>query len=508
MEFLQQIKEQFINIWRNFNKTQKITVVGGAALVFILLIFSTYYLSKTDYEPLYPNLSLEDSAMIANKLKDMKVDYKIASDGTTILVPTKLKHQLRLDITNQLPQGGVIGFESFNETRFGETDTDKRVRYLASLQGELTRTIREMDGVELAKVQLALPEPSLFIGEEKPATASVLLKLKPYTSLNANQVKSIIHFISHSVEGLAPENVTVIDNYGNLLSEDVIENQELNTTRLTATQHEIKREYEERMAKSLQSMLEKVRGPGKAVVRVSADFDFDQVETSVKEYGDSVLRSEQTKEENSESTFPGGDIVGSESNLPQLSSYQGIDNQGTSTVEKSEAIKNYEIDEMVENRKKAQGKIEQISIAVIVDGIITEDEKENLEEIVANASGMDFDRGDSVSVIGMDFDNQLYKDMQEVWEKELAAQGKKTLVTYASLALLMLAIILGVIFFMRNRNKRAGELAAYQVVKEESLESEEDLEKRQLEKKVDKIAKTQPESVAKIIRTWLTEDTR
>ena len=126
----------------------------------------------------------------------MKIDYKLAEDGTTILVPANLKHQLRLDLANELPQGGVIGFESFNNTKFGETDTDKRVRYLAALQGELTRTIQQMAEVESAKVHIVLPEPSLFLSESKPTTASVLLKLKPYATMDALKVRSIIHFLS------------------------------------------------------------------------------------------------------------------------------------------------------------------------------------------------------------------------------------------------------------------------------------------------------------------------
>ena len=148
------------------------------------------------------------------KLKEQKVPYKLVDDGRTILVNAKDKYQLRLDMVNEVNFSGVVGFESYNETRFGETDTDKRVRFLVALQGELTRTIEELDEVDKANVHIALPQPSLFIRDEKEATASVLLRLKPYATLDPAQVKSIMSFVSHSVEGLKESNVTVMDVKG------------------------------------------------------------------------------------------------------------------------------------------------------------------------------------------------------------------------------------------------------------------------------------------------------
>ena len=165
MGFLQQLQEQIKQIWQKLSKTQKFVVVGGTSLVFLILISYGFILSKPKYEPLYPNLNINDSATIAAKLKDMKIDYKLGSDGTTILVPAAQKYQLRLDLANELPRGGVVGFESFNETRFGETDTDKRIRYLAALQGELTRTIEEMTNGN-CQCTYCLPETSLFIEDE------------------------------------------------------------------------------------------------------------------------------------------------------------------------------------------------------------------------------------------------------------------------------------------------------------------------------------------------------
>lgn len=516
MNFLRQLKEQFDKIWTNFTKTQKIVVGGVSLTVFVFLVFLAFFLGKTDYEPLYPELSFTDSALIASKLKDMKVDYKLGSDGTTILVPAKQKHQLRLDLANTLPQGGVIGFESFNETRFGETDKDKRVRYLAALQGELTRTIQQMEEVETAKVHIVLPEPSLFTEDSKPTTASVLLKLKPYATMDKLKIRSIIYFISHSVEGLLPENVTVIDVYGNLLSEGVIKNDaesELVTANLTVNQIAIKKQFEEDLSQSLQSMLEKVLGTGKAVVRASVEMDFDQVETSSEEFGDNVVRSEQISEHFSEGTSPNNlGIVGTESNLTDIPSYPTAE-VGQTSSETTEIIRNYEINRYLETRKKAPGEIKRLSVAVIIDGQLSTQEEANIQNIIAGAAGINEARGDRVSITSLAFNTDNLAELREQMEKETARQNMMELIKYGIIALGTLALIALVVIYGRKslaRRAQMEEAGALASVSEQMAGqlSPEDLEKVEIQKKIDKIVKTQPESIAKVVRTWMAEDLR
>jgi len=515
VDFLQQLQEQIKKIWLNFSKTQRKVVIGGTLLVFSLLIILTFFFGKTEYELLYPNLSITDSATIVSKLKEMKVDYKLGKDGTSILVPSSLKYQLRLDLASELPEGGVIGFESFNKTRFGETDTDKRVRYLAALQGELTRTIQEMAEVESAKVHIVLPEPSLFISENKPATASVLLKLKPYVNMDKQKVRSIIYFLSHSVEGLDPVNVTVIDVYGNLLSEGVVnEAGEQNNPSLTVTQMDVKKKFEDDLAKSLQTMLERVKGSGKAVVRASVELDFDQVETSKEEYGDKVLRSEQIKEETSEGlTTSDSGIPGTASNLPDTPTYQAGENGETSS-ESSEIIRNYEISKVIENRKKAPGEIKRMSVAVILDGQLSTEEENEIKKIIAKAAGINEERGDSVEITSLPFNTESYTKMQEQLEKETSRQRMMELIKYGVLGLGILTVFILVFFLLRRTTSRIiqpQEALQKSVINYEEMYdqlSPEDQEKIQVQKRIEKIAKTQPDNVAKVIRTWLAEDSR
>jgi flagellar M-ring protein FliF len=515
VNFIQKFQEQLKYIWNNFSKVQKVVVGGVSLLVFGVLLFSAFFLGRTDYEPLYPDLNLNDSALITAKLKEMKIDYKLDKNGTTILVPTNLKHQLRLDLANELPQGGVIGFESFNQTRFGETNTDKRVRYLAALQGELTRTIQQMAEVETAKVHIVLPEESLFIRESKPATASVLLKLKPYASMDTSKVRSIVHFLAHSVEGLLPENVTVIDVYGNLLSEGVAQGaeEELLTGKLTLNQITIKKQYEDNLGKSLQTMLEKVLGPGKAVVRASVDLDFDQVEISSEEFGNQVLRSEQLREQISEGTMVESGVPGIESNLTDLPSYSS-GGTGETSSEISEIVRNYEIDRIIETRKKAPGEIKSLSVAVIIDGQLSSGEKEDIEGIIARAAGINSARGDQVEITSLPFNTESYSKLQEQIDQETARQNKLELIKYV---LNGVGILLGFafLFFLVRRilalSVQTRTKSAQIPIKDDGIIKElspEEQEKAAIKKNIDRIAQTQPENIAKVIRTWMAEDSR
>lgn len=302
MNFWTQLTEQARSIWQKLSGWQKATFAGVVLL--FLVVTTIIFVQKPKMEVLYSGLSPETASAMTEKLQELKVPYELVDEGKTILVNADKKYQLRLDLANEVNLSGVIGFESFNETRFGETDTDKRVRFLVALQGELTRTIEEMDEVESANVHIALPQSSLFIRDEKEASASILLRLKSNAVMDTKNVKSIMSFVSHSVEGLKPENVTVMDVQGNLLSEGIAEGSELDTSKISASQLALKQQYEKEFSQSILSMLEKMRGVGKAIVRANVDIDFDKVETYSEKYGDAVLKSEQIHEESSTGTSP------------------------------------------------------------------------------------------------------------------------------------------------------------------------------------------------------------
>lgn len=519
MDFFKKIFERAKENWSSMSKSQKILFSGIAASVLTALIVTSILFGGTNYVPLYPELNISESSIISQKLKDLGVKYEISSDGTTILVPEEQMYQLRLDLATELPSGGVVGFESFNEVKFGETETDKRVRFLASLQGEITRTIQQINEVDKAMVHIAIPEPSLFVEDDKPTTASVFLKLKPYAKMNSNQVKSVMYFVSNSVEGLNPENVTIIDEYGNLLSDGIVDSDtSFAIGKLTATQLEIKGQFEKELSNSLERMLEKIKGPGKAVVHTTAVFDFDNVETSREDYGDTSLRSESGSESTSSGSTPTeSGVAGTDSNLPGSTSYQSSNQNSESSSSNKEFLKNYEVDKITEHRIKAPGTISQLSISVIVDGEINDEEKNELEKVVASAAGINIDRGDTLNVVGMVFDTSAYEKMQADIDAEVKSQQIQTYVRYG-LMLLAVLLIIGAVFFVA-RKKKTDENLLQKGVNFDSKEladdvdlledlSPENLEKIQIQQKVEKLSKTQPEDVAKVIKSWLAEDVR
>lgn len=527
-----QLKNQVVELWQKMTRVQKSVIIGSAALLFVILFLLTRSASTPDYGVLFTQMDDQQAGQIVEKLTEMKIDYKIndggaGGEGVTIMVPAKDIPQTRLQLaTENLPTGGVVGFESFDQTQFGETETDRRARYLRALQGELTRTIESMAEVDKARVHIVMPEPSLFSEEEKNATAAIMLKLLPNKTLNEEQAKGLVKLVTNSVEGLKPENVTIVDMSGNILTEDLGNDQETSTRKLTISQVELQKQYQKELQNSLQSMLEKIIGVGKAVVRVQLELDFDRIQQKRQEYGDPVVRSKQTTEEssNSSNTTPGG-VPGVDSNVP---GYVAEGQTGTSNSQKTESIVNNEINLFEENRDIAPGSVKRLSVAVVVDKQIDTTQQKSIEDVVKGASGFDAQRGDQISVAGMAF-NTDYQD--EMSRALAAAEKRQQMLIIGGLAILALILAGGVIASIVAKRRKAAELARLQAALDEDYDLQpvpvtdlasilnqnheadetenltpEQQEIMRVREHVEKIAKEQPGDVAHLLRTWLAEE--
>lgn len=517
MNFWGHFTEQVKKIWGNFTVLQKASLTGIAVLAVLGSFVLLWMSQKPNYEPLYTGLDPIDAGAIVAKLKEQKVAYQLADEGKTILVPQEQRYQLRLDMAGKVNINGVVGFESFNETRFGETENDKRVRFLVALQGELTRTIEELEEVATSRVHIAMPSPSLFIRDQKEPSASVLLRLKPYAALKPEQVKSVMAFVSHSIEGLKPENVTVMDVNGNLLSEGLEETGiGVNTPKFTATQLALKQQYDQELSGSIQSMLEKMRGPGTAVVRANVIMDFDQVERHSEIFGNSVLASEHSKEESS--TGSGDNTVGgnpADSNMGGPA-YGGIA-AATTEHQSTELTRNYEVSKTVETTVVAPGKVKQISLSVIIDGDLTAEEQDKITDAVSKAAGLDVSRGDQLALAGIPFNNEQMKLMEEQLAQAEAARARNE---YIKLGLILMAVILALAgiykglrklpAFMRQFGQPAFNEAAVSMAGLSAMEvsplTPELSEAQVLRTRIDKLVQTNPEEVAKVVETWLVEE--
>ena len=270
-------KERYLELWNNYSKRQRYMIIGAAALVFIAIVAgSIIYGGKPDMVPLFTNMEAKDAGEVAAKLKENKVNYEIqeGGQGTTILVPAKSVDSTRLDLAAEgLPRGNK-GFELFDDSKLGVTEFQNKVNYLQALQGELTRTIEQIDAVEKARVHIVLPEDSLYKKNEKPATASIMLKLKANMQLSKKEVKGIVNLAAHSVQGLTPENITIVDESGKILN-DPDENGDDGVGQKTLTQMEMTKKVQDNLQKNVQSLRDAWVGEGKAFVGFSVELDLD-----------------------------------------------------------------------------------------------------------------------------------------------------------------------------------------------------------------------------------------
>lgn len=534
-----QLKTQCIELWQRMTRNQKIVISVSAVLLLATLILMVRSASKPDYGVLFTLKDEQGANQAIDKLKELKIPYKVelTGDGTTILIPGKDIPETRLTLAGEnIPTGGVVGFEDFSKPQFGETDTDRRARYLRALQGELTRTIERFNEVDKARVHIVLPEPSLFKDEQKNATAAIMLKLKPYKSLDVSQVQGIVRLVANSVEGLKAENVTVVDDTGNVISENLDLDQEGAGRKLSQSQMEMREQYQKKLQNSVQTMLEKVVGIGKAVVRVQAELDFDKIKRQDKEVKNPVTISKSTKKETTNSTsVPAAPVPGVTSNTNNQLGYVSPDGNSTnSETDSKEEIENYETSIYETVTEVAPGQVKKMSVAVVIDKELKANERQQITDIVKSASGYDQTRGDQISVSGMPF-NTAYQD--EMNAAIAAAEKQKMLLIYGGLAAVA-AIVLGAVAFnvIKKRRQRLLEEAAARAMvegvepgeitepvpvtdflaefedykenkkKEQGQMTPEEMEKLRIKEEVEKVANNNPADVAHLLKSWLAEE--
>lgn len=414
-----------LELLRRFSISQRFVILVALAGAVSVLVAVALWTQQPDMQVLFAKLSPEDATSITGKLHEMKVPYEVGAGGTTILVPRAQVHDLRLKLAGEgLPIGGGVGFEIFDRSSIGMSDFVQKLNYRRALQGELARTIVQMSEVERARVHLAVPERRLFSREQERPRASVVLSLKGAAGLGQSQVQGIVHLVASSVEGLKATDVTVVDGHGRLLSRVSDET----SAHLTSSQLEYQRSFERDLEHRVQTMLERIVGMNKAVVRVSSVLDFRQVERTEETYDPDgqVVRSEQrTQEKMNELNGAIGGVPGVASNVPPGETAAPTEGSTNSSQVKNETL-NYEISRRVSRIVEASGTVQKLSVAVLVDGAYqavtptggegaqtaqaspqyiprTEEEMQQIQEIVKKAMGYSAERGDQVEVVNVQF---------------------------------------------------------------------------------------------------------
>lgn len=437
--------------WGTLNNTQRFVTAAFLSLSIVLLGIVSVVASRPRMEVLFSGLKPGDSGAIVSKLQENKVPYQV--EGTAIKVPSKYVAEMRMQLASQgLPQGGTVGFELFDKNSFGMTEFNQKVTYQRALQGELERTIDELDGVEQSRVHISIPEPSVFADKTKEPTASVVVKLRPGIQLGADQVGGMTHLVAAAVEGLNPGQVRILDTTGNLLSEPADDATGLDP-RLSASKMKLKHEVETQMQKDIESMLDRVLGPNKAVVRVNAKMNFDRRETDSETFSPAgpntgVLVSEQKTEEtygNGSATT--GGTVGAAAAIRGASPSSTVTG-GKGNYLRSEVTNKYEVSRTTEHVVKAPGEIEQLSVAVMVDGTIDAAKIGTIKNAVSAACGIGLDpaRKDNIMVESIKFDDTAMKS-EEKEMKSLASKAMYMQVGKTVGAILLLFVFL---FFLKG----------------------------------------------------------
>jgi len=458
--FFSELFRQFSRFFSELSPTKRLILVlaalGGIGSTIALVLWS----GRPDYQILYSNLSPNDAGAIVNRLKGQRIPYKIEGNGTIILVPAKEVYEQRLQLAGEgLPQGGGVGFEIFDRTNLGMTEFVQKLNYQRALQGELIRTINQMAEVEQARVHIAMPEKSLFVNRDRPATASVVLKLRSGRLLRKEQVRAITRLVASSVEGLRPEEVTVVDTQGRLLSEP---GENLALGQMSASQLEYQQNLERSLEARIESMLEKVLGSGKAIARVSATLNLEQREKTEERFDpdSQVVRSEQRSEEKLQGAAGGsGGVPGVSSNVP-AGAQAVIPPSSSGDQKRQSSTVNYEINKVTEKVVEPVGSIKQLSVAVLIDGTYensggapaegkyvprTAEEMKQYKEIVKKAVGYNQERGDQIEVANVAFDlsslKQEAKALDAAAKRDLYVSVGKQAATGIGILLFLLLIV-------------------------------------------------------------------
>jgi flagellar M-ring protein FliF len=393
------MQDSLAGFMRRLSATQKLVIAGTTVAVIAGMIGLVTLVNRPTLGTLFSNLNEQDASKIVAKLKERQITYQLDDGGKTVLVPRDQVYDLRLSLAGEgLPQSSVIGYEIFDRTNLGVSDFVQKVNYRRALEGELARTILQLQEVEGARVHLAVPERPLFKEDEKPVTASVVLKLRSGKPLGRDAVQGITHLVSSSIEGLDPSNVTVVDERGTLLSDA---ERPSSLSALTSTQYELQEQVEQHLANKARSLLESVVGQGNCIVQVHAELDFRQVDRTLEQYDPerTAVRSEEMSEES---------IAGADS---------GRGSQRTNS------ITNYEVNKSVEHIVESVGSVRRLSVAALVNGVpksverdgktVTEvsprpqEEMDKLSELVRKAVGFNPERRDEVTVTNLTFGTEV-----------------------------------------------------------------------------------------------------
>jgi flagellar M-ring protein FliF len=432
------------NFFSKLTTQQSMMLYGGILLGIAGIIATVIYLNRPQMSVLFRDVDDRDLGKIIDKLKEKKVQYELDEKNHAVLVREEALHETRIALASEgIPEKSTVGYELFDNNALGMSDFMQKLNYRRGLEGELARTIQSIDEVSKARVHIVIPEKQLFEKDQKPATASVVINLKSGRRVSKSNVEGVQHLVASSVEGMQVDAVTIIDQRGQLLSEKPRDNSTM--AGMSATQYELKQKVDDYLGAKAQSMLAQVLGPDNTSIRVDAELDFTQRTKEIQDYDPErqVVLSEESNKEASRSS----DSL----NYPTVASQNDRDRK----------ITNYAITKSIEKITNGSGAIKRLSVAATINGIYkvvdnngeqkyeysprSEQEMEQLRQLIRNAVGFDPSRNDQVTVVNIPFDTSTQQEIP----KKLFGVLPMTLQEFLERILLVAGMIIS-IFILRK----------------------------------------------------------
>ncbi|PZF59628.1 flagellar M-ring protein FliF [Curtobacterium sp. MCSS17_008] len=456
---------------QGFSAAQRtIAVIGIAALVLGGIALASW-LGKASYAPLFTGLAAADASSITDQLQTDGVPYQLTDGGATILVPQDKVYSERLKAaSNNLPSSNEGGYSLLDEMGVTSSEFQQDVTYKRAIEGELAKTISSMDGVKAATVQLAIPEKTVFVSEEKDPTASVFVSTENGAQLTTDQVQSIVHLTSAAVEGMQPTDVSVVDQKGQTLSAV--------GTGATGSGADQAADYDATTRKKIQDLLDTTLGPGNASVVVSATMNQESGTRTSESFAQPKSGPVALNESSSTEEYGAGSGAGAGATgvlgPDNIAVPNGTDANGDDGYTNESATKNNAVDKTTETTQIPAGGVERQTISVALNSRAVSVQNANLQSIndlVSAAAGADNARGDQVRVAMMDFDDTAAKDAAKALEEQQQAEQQQAMWSVIRtagivVAVLAAAIVLAIVLARRGRRQSreavdVGELDAF-----------------------------------------------
>ncbi|GAA0312114.1 flagellar basal-body MS-ring/collar protein FliF [Kineococcus aurantiacus] len=444
--------KNFVSGFRTFSTGQKAVVIAVvAALVAGAVVFSQWA-SKPTFAPVFTNLSGTDASAITDKLTADGVEFELADGGKTVLVPADRVDAERLAMAGAgLPADTGSGYTLLEDSGVTTSEFMQQKKYQIALQDVLGTTISSIDGVQKAVVNLAVPQKDVFLDEQDPTTASVLLKLKPGTTLTNDNVTAIVNLVAGGVEGMDPKNVSVVDDQGNTLSTDGTG---------SSAQNEKTSDYNASASSDLQTYLESIYGKGNVKATVKATLDFDDKTVQSKEYTQ-PNRIDPLAQSKSTETYEGSGAGTAATGVlgPDNIAVPGTTGTtGGGGYAKDDTTSNNAINETNTVIKQAPGKVTKQTVSVVLNagakGAAGAADVNQVTQIATQAAGVDATRGDQITVVKTAFDTTAAASAAEELAEAEKADQQAQLIGYgktAALALLVLIMLIVILVAFRRR---------------------------------------------------------